>query len=147
MEDPTPQQDEVDASMAWEHIRDPATPQADLRAGLQPTLQVIIRHAKEVFYIKHEVIMNRSELETQVMLCRKVIDLYQCIMKRWLLSEESWLYLLNTLLEVTFDLLQGDPPSPDTKTLATELAPQVLEVPSYYGNNIHGKQLLIIFIL
>lgn len=116
-------------SLSWESLRLPSNScQRDLRAGLQPSLRLFISHCRRAFYIRHDGLVERASLASHLELCREVIQLYRIMARQWLLSEDSWLHLLQTLLEVTGDLLQGEPPTDGISTLASELAQPLLKV-------------------
>ena len=123
--------DEKDG-VSWEVLR-PASNigHKDVRAGLQPCLQLFISHCRQAFYMSHDGIVDRSSFTSHLELCREAIRLYRIMAQQWLLSEEGWLHLLQTLLKVAGDLLQGEPPSGGTTNLASELAQPLLKVCSH----------------
>ena len=72
--------------------------------------------------------MERSSLAVHVDLCKKVIELYQVMAKKWLLDEESWLHLLGTLLDITVNVMEEVPPLGGAPTLSSQLAELLMKV-------------------
>ena len=131
MLDPTQSDKETSDSwsLSWE-VLEGSEPSAreELRVGLQVTLRMFIEHTRYVFSIKEQGKMERSSLAVHVDLCKKVIELYQVMAKKWLLDEESWLHLLDTLLDITVNVMEEVPPLGGTPTLSYQLAELLMKV-------------------
>ena len=128
MQEPDSEPCEKD-SLSWESLgAHGSSCQLDLRAGMQPSLRLFITHCRAAFFIKHEGPVDRVSLSAHVELCGEVIQLYRIMARQWLLKQDGWLHLLQTLLEVAGDVLQGEPPKDGDSTFAGKLAQPLLKV-------------------
>jgi hypothetical protein len=130
MLDPTSPSEELQDNerLSWETLGGRETTRnEELRAGLQASLRMFIEHTRGVFSIKQDGKVDRSHLGAHVDLCKQVIELYRLMVKKWLLDQESWLYLLQTLLDITESVMEENPPVGGVSTLSTQLAEPLLK--------------------
>ena len=136
MLDPTSPSEELQDNerLSWETLGGRETTRnEELRAGLQASLRMFIEHTRGVFSIKQDGKVDRSHLGAHVDLCKQVIELYRLMVKKWLLDQESWLYLLQTLLDITESVMEENPPVGGVSTLSTQLAEPLLKVILSFG--------------
>ncbi|KAF5909698.1 ral GTPase-activating protein subunit alpha-2 isoform X1, partial [Clarias magur] len=72
----------------------------DVKAGIQPTLQVFLTNSSNVFLLEpcHDV---PKLLENQVEVCRAVLSIYRHIIMEHNLNRQTWEQMLQVLLRIT----------------------------------------------
>ncbi|XP_041353753.1 ral GTPase-activating protein subunit alpha-1-like isoform X2 [Gigantopelta aegis] len=98
--------------------------QADVKAGMQKVLQVFITNAGNIFLLDAA---NSHELNEQVDLCKRVLNIYRHIVMNVQMVQKTWEQLLLVLLRITSGVLQTQQASHKQQALGRNLAQAIFQ--------------------
>ncbi|GAA6081528.1 ral GTPase-activating protein subunit alpha-2 isoform X1, partial [Tachysurus ichikawai] len=93
----------------------------DVKAGIQPTLQVFLTNSSNVFLLEpcHDV---HKLLENQVEVCRAVLSIYRHIIMEHNMNRQTWEQMLQVLLRITEAVMKRSQDDQRRDTFAQSLA-------------------------
>ncbi|XP_060735762.1 ral GTPase-activating protein subunit alpha-2 isoform X2 [Tachysurus vachellii] len=93
----------------------------DVKAGIQPTLQVFLTNSSNVFLLEpcHDV---HKLLENQVEVCRAVLSIYRHIIMEHNMNRQTWEQMLQVLLRITEAVMKRSQDDQRKDTFAQSLA-------------------------
>uniref|UniRef100_A0A665VIK0 Ral GTPase activating protein, alpha subunit 2 (catalytic) n=1 Tax=Echeneis naucrates TaxID=173247 RepID=A0A665VIK0_ECHNA len=122
--DTTTQEDEVDEGSEQIHTTETNNIHAqnrDIKAGIQPTLQVFLTNSSNVFLLEPCQDVPKL-LENQVEVCKGVLSIYRHMIMDHTMNTQTWEQMLQVLLRITEAVMKRPQENQRKDTFAESLA-------------------------